>query len=636
MSDNVLESFVVALGFKLDEPAQKKMAAAIDTIAKNVGALTLTLEAAALAATYAVAKIAGSLNTLEYVSARVGSSAANIKSISYAFTQVGGSAQEATSVIEGFARATRNNPGLTKFVKDLGVDVKADKWDQVLGVVEKLQQKPYHIAAQQAEMLGIGEQSFNTMSKHLDALKHYRSERERIAKSVGLNDEEAGKASIALSRALGTLSVTLEVVGQAIAAKVMPQLTEMLKVISDWVERHPRELEEIVRAIGAFAIAFASAFVDIAKALAPVTETFARMVKQLGEGGQLETAMTAFAVFLTATWVPRILAAFGLIGGGWVGMLARLGLGIGAATAYSAASQGGPGNVDPATAGAVERSPMSLEGNEGWARKYARRAWNATKRAFGVEAKSSSASVPELPAGDHPILDLVTKAEGTKRGYNDSFNHQVAGTLTDKTLDEVRQIQKGMRGSSAIGKYQFMQRTLNGLRSELGLDGSEKFDAAMQDRLAMRLYQRRMKQAERAGGGRDATLLALAQEWASFPTASGSGYYPGQRASVTPDQVMAAVSGEKASKSAPALNFPKIPFGAGGFNPGSFDVAALTRGQPLGGSNSNDYSRSVTQTNHYDVKIDGGGDPAKAASIMERTATRMNQTSLRDVQSAAR
>ncbi len=101
---------------------------------------------------------------------------------------------------------------------------------------------------------------------------------------------------------------------------------------------------------------------------------------------------------------------------------------------------------------------------------FIRRGLNAIKRGLGLGEKTDTSP---LTPGPHPILDLITKAEGTKRGYDDSFAHQIGGTLTDKTLNEIESIQRGMKGSSAIGKYQFMRATLNGLRKELGLPRRE-------------------------------------------------------------------------------------------------------------------------------------------------------------------
>jgi len=164
---------------------------------------------------------------------------------------------------------------------------------------------------------------------------------------------------------------------------------------------------------------------------------------------------------------------------------------------------------------------------------------------------------PETMPEDRGMLDLIAAAEGTtKRGYDDSFAHQLQGTLTDKSLGEIEQIQRGMRGSSAIGKYQFMRNTLfgsrgrPGLTDELGISRDEKFTPELQDRLGNALIERRYKEAQRnhaRSGGEFMSHFrtALAREWASFPGDYGQqgingGMYPGQKASISRDRLTGA------------------------------------------------------------------------------------------------
>lgn len=167
------------------------------------------------------------------------------------------------------------------------------------------------------------------------------------------------------------------------------------------------------------------------------------------------------------------------------------------------------------------------------------------RRGLGLEAEVTG-------EGRDGLLGLITEAEGTtKRGYNDSFAHQYQGTLTDKSLGEVEQIQRGMRGSSAIGRYQFMRNTLFGSRGrpglvdELGIDRDAKFTPELQDRLANALIERRYQNAKRLQERHGGDFMAhfrteLAREWASFPGDYGQngingGMYRGQRASVGRD-----------------------------------------------------------------------------------------------------
>ena len=173
----------------------------------------------------------------------------------------------------------------------------------------------------------------------------------------------------------------------------------------------------------------------------------------------------------------------------------------------------------------------------------------------GTLGGSRGALGGEAPIGDRGMLDLIAHAEGTtRRGYNDSFAHQVGGDLTGKTLGEIEQIQRRMRGSSAIGRYQFMRGTLfgngrgdHGLVGELGIGRDERFTPELQDRLGNALIERRYREAQRnqrryGGDFMRHFRTSLAREWASFPGDYGQrgrngGMYPGQSASIGRDRL---------------------------------------------------------------------------------------------------
>lgn len=146
------------------------------------------------------------------------------------------------------------------------------------------------------------------------------------------------------------------------------------------------------------------------------------------------------------------------------------------------------------------------------------------------------------PAGrGGDLLGLIARAEGTtKRGYNDSFAHQLNEDLTGKSIAEIQQIQRRMRGSSAIGKYQFMRATLGDALKQGVVGPDDKFDGETQDKLARWRIAFRQRRAARGGFTMDKFQNELAKEWASFPTTEGRGYYPGQRASVPGTAVRSA------------------------------------------------------------------------------------------------
>ncbi|EKF16940.1 membrane protein [Nitratireductor pacificus] len=163
-----------------------------------------------------------------------------------------------------------------------------------------------------------------------------------------------------------------------------------------------------------------------------------------------------------------------------------------------------------------------------------------------------------------PVLDLLGRSEGTDKGdgYNETLGYGIMldgrvskgkGTdvvLTRMTLDQVDQMQTRMLkdpdnsrlNSSASGRYQIVRTTMRAIRTTLGLTGSERFDRDMQDRMAC--YLLGLRGIDKWLAGRlhiDTLLLNLSKEWASLPTPAGKGFYDGQRASVSVDDVKRAL-----------------------------------------------------------------------------------------------
>lgn len=213
-----------------------------------------------------------------------------------------------------------------------------------------------------------------------------------------------------------------------------------------------------------------------------------------------------------------------------------------------------------------------------------------------------------------PILSLIGKTEGTDRGegYNETLGYgaYTGGkvNLVGMTLDEVDALQTKMLrhkdnswNSSAVGRYQIVRTTLRSLRKELGLKGTERYDAKMQDRLAMALLERRGLSRWQAGRmSDDAFLNSLAQEWASLPNSQGKGHYKGQRAAATTKQVLKALYGGPPGHSSAALkpqegNLPegtpaayaKIPDVDGGGRTGQIAKFIEWNSDPVGNHEAN-------------------------------------------------
>jgi muramidase (phage lysozyme) len=137
------------------------------------------------------------------------------------------------------------------------------------------------------------------------------------------------------------------------------------------------------------------------------------------------------------------------------------------------------------------------------------------------------------PGPDGKILDFIGKLES--RG---NYNILVGGKtqtdppLTDMTVGQVLEFQRGMlkRGheSTAVGKYQIIRKTLEGLIQRGVVSLNDKFDQSTQDKAALGLLDVRKRQ-DFLTKKIDAETYAnnLAKEWASLPMPDGRSFYAG-------------------------------------------------------------------------------------------------------------
>lgn len=146
------------------------------------------------------------------------------------------------------------------------------------------------------------------------------------------------------------------------------------------------------------------------------------------------------------------------------------------------------------------------------------------------------AQAATLAASDTPILELIGKHE-SGGDYNNYYGRNKKGesvNFSNMSVDQVLAWQRDHTrndgyASSAAGKYQIIQKTLEACKKEMGLTGNEKFDPALQDRMAVHLLNKRGYQSFLSGKMSAETFATnISKEWASLPKdASGLSYYHG-------------------------------------------------------------------------------------------------------------
>jgi len=160
-----------------------------------------------------------------------------------------------------------------------------------------------------------------------------------------------------------------------------------------------------------------------------------------------------------------------------------------------------------------------------------------------------------------PAMKALLNAIGSKeapRGYNQIYTpaEKIVGfpKLTKMTLAEIRSLQgrmlKGGSASTAVGRYQFLRKTLDATRKAMGVPLTAVWTPDLQDRMAVHLMENRGLNQYLAGKmTRETFANSLAKEWASLPVVTR---IKGQKRMVNPGESFYAGDGLNAALHDPA------------------------------------------------------------------------------------
>lgn len=170
------------------------------------------------------------------------------------------------------------------------------------------------------------------------------------------------------------------------------------------------------------------------------------------------------------------------------------------------------------------------------------------------------------------LLYVIRKHEAPK-GYGQIYggakgvpkDTDVSKLTLNGVLDLQARMLRAGSASTACGGYQFINKTLKATVSQMGLKGTELWDADLQDRMAVHLMEGRDLNKFMAGViSREAFANNLAKEWASLPVVTR---IMGQKRIVEPGETFYAGDGinkafhkpENILKLVDALKGPQTP-----------------------------------------------------------------------------
>jgi conjugal transfer mating pair stabilization protein TraG len=187
-------------------------------------------------------------------------------------------------------------------------------------------------------------------------------------------------------------------------------------------------------------------------------------------------------------------------------------------------------------------------------------------RTIGAYNRANTGNAPVSPplsqnsvsgGSSGALLDLIAAPE-SQGNYNAWYGNAEQGRvdLAGLTVDQVRGLQADLvrsTGGSAIGRYQILDDTLDGVIDRMGLTGNERFTPELQDRMALVLARDAGMEGWIGGRISDERFARnLSEIWAGLPRdASNESHYEGvqgNRALVDWNIVIASLRGIRGNR----------------------------------------------------------------------------------------
>ena len=216
MAEDVIQSFLVALGFTVKQDQQRQFTNAL--AGAKTAALALAASLTGVVAT--IAKVAEGYEALYYQSQRVGAAVQNIQALRYELAQVGGSAAGASAALEGIGTFLRSSPNAEGFFQRLGIQTRdangslRDTTALLHDFAQQAKTMPFYRAAAYGQVLGIDQNTLMALMRDTGA---FGAQLKAMYRAAGIDGQQAAAGSAAFMQELRGLGAALQVLRDKVA-----------------------------------------------------------------------------------------------------------------------------------------------------------------------------------------------------------------------------------------------------------------------------------------------------------------------------------------------------------------------------------------------------------------------------------
>lgn len=225
----VLRSYLVSLGFKLNESSSQRMFGSLVKADLTVRGLVAALESLAKTAYEMTTGFARSMEEMYYSAQKANATIEILNQVDFAARGVGLGSGEMQGALEAMARTIRANPGVAAMIESFGVPVKGRTMDKVATeYLEVLRKMPFELGSQFAQQVGIGPDQYLLLTNSLEKFKELASVRAQMAKDAGFDADANVEAAKKYDQLLRNISERASLLGKVLSSELLGPMTAVL------------------------------------------------------------------------------------------------------------------------------------------------------------------------------------------------------------------------------------------------------------------------------------------------------------------------------------------------------------------------------------------------------------------------
>jgi len=235
-SAELLQEYLVSVGYHVDAVSQKKLTDALSSTEKMILGVGTAVVATVIEVERAVTEFAYSMRKMYFDAQLAGTSAESLQKMAYAGKQVGINTESMARTMHD-AGVNFRLPWMVNYASSLThINETGKKTEEILTDLmnsDAIKKSPIWIGQQIMSNFGMDEDTFFLWRSHTDEMKRSVKELADVYKSVGLDPEKSKAATLQYTHDLDKLNASLDLLGKSFLVHFIGPLDSFTKLLQE-------------------------------------------------------------------------------------------------------------------------------------------------------------------------------------------------------------------------------------------------------------------------------------------------------------------------------------------------------------------------------------------------------------------